>query len=64
MSNNVSFLTLGCAKNESDRRSNAEDLIRAGYSIVDIADSADVIVVNTCSLFSRLSKKALMPYLK
>ena len=49
MSKNVSFLTLGCAKNESDSARMQEDLIRAGYSIVDINDPADVIVVNTCS---------------
>ena len=39
MSKNVSFLTLGCAKNESDSARMQEDLIRAGYSIVDIAFS-------------------------
>ena len=49
MSKNVSFLTLGCAKNESDSARMQQHLIRAGYSIVDISESADVIVVNTCS---------------
>lgn len=59
MSNNVSFLTLGCAKNESDSARMQEDLIRAGYSIVDIADSADVIVVNTCSFIQSAIEESL-----
>ena len=36
-----------------------EDLIRAGYSIVDIADSADVIVVNTCSFIQSAIEESL-----
>lgn len=59
MSKNVSFLTLGCAKNESDSARMQEDLIRAGYSIVDIADSADVIVVNTCSFIQPAIEESL-----
>ncbi len=59
MSKNVSFLTLGCAKNESDSARMQEDLIRAGYSIVDIADSADVIVVNTCSFIQSAIEESL-----
>ncbi len=59
MSKNVSFLTLGCAKNESDSAKMQEDLIRAGYSIVDIADSADVIVVNTCSFIQSAIEESL-----
>ena len=59
MSKNVSFLTLGCAKNESDSARMQEDLIRAGYSIVDIADFADVIVVNTCSFIQSAIEESL-----
>lgn len=59
MSKNVSFLTLGCAKNESDSARMQEDLIQAGYSIVDIADSADVIVVNTCSFIQSAIEESL-----
>ena len=59
MSKNVSFLTLGCAKNESDSARMQEDLIQAGYSIVDIADSADIIVVNTCSFIQSAIEESL-----
>lgn len=59
MSKNVSFLTLGCAKNESDSARMQEDLIRAGYSIVDINDPADVIVVNTCSFIRSAIEESL-----
>ena len=59
MSKNVSFLTLGCAKNESDSARMQQDLIRAGYSIVDISEPADVIVVNTCSFIRSAIEESL-----
>ncbi len=47
---NVAFVTLGCAKNEVDS-DRMRALIEAdpALSIVDDADDADVIIVNTCS---------------
>lgn len=59
MSKNVSFLTLGCAKNESDSARMQQDLIRAGYSIVDISEPADAIVVNTCSFIRSAIEESL-----
>lgn len=49
MSNTVAFLTLGCAKNEVDTADMQEALVCAGFDIVDINDSADAIVINTCA---------------
>ncbi len=47
---NIAFVTLGCAKNEVDS-DRMRALIEAdpALSIVDDADAADVIIVNTCS---------------
>lgn len=49
MPNTVAFLTLGCAKNEVDTADMQEALVCAGFDIVDINDSADAIVINTCA---------------
>lgn len=59
MSKNVSFLTLGCAKNESDSARMQQDLIRAGYSIVSMEEPSDVIVVNTCSFIQSAIEESL-----
>lgn len=59
MSKNVSFLTLGCAKNESDSARMQQDLIRAGYSIVSMEEPCDVIVVNTCSFIQSAIEESL-----
>ncbi len=45
----VFFLTLGCAKNEVDSEDMARLLREAGFQVVDDIDSADAVVVNTCS---------------
>lgn len=49
MPNKIAFLTLGCAKNEVDSAQMQEDLVRAGYEIVDTDSSYDALVINTCS---------------
>ena len=59
MTKNVSFLTLGCAKNESDSAKMQQDLIRAGYSIVELEQQSDVIVVNTCSFIQSAIEESL-----
>ena len=59
MAKNVSFLTLGCAKNESDSAKMQQELIRAGYSIVDLEQQSDVIVVNTCSFIQSAIEESL-----
>ena len=45
----VSFVTLGCAKNEVDTDKMQARLTHAGFAVVDDASSADLIVVNTCA---------------
>lgn len=59
MPKNVSFLTLGCAKNEVDSASMQQRLIEAGYRIVEIDEEPDCIVVNTCSFIQPAIEESL-----
>lgn len=59
MTKKVSFLTLGCAKNESDSARMQQELVRAGYSVVDLEEPSDVIVVNTCSFIQSAIEESL-----
>ncbi len=59
MAKNVSFLTMGCAKNESDSAHMQQDLIRAGYNVVPLQEPSDVIVVNTCSFIQSAIEESL-----
>lgn len=49
MPKQIAFLTLGCAKNEVDSAQMQEDLVCAGFEIVDIESSYDALVINTCT---------------
>ena len=44
------FETLGCKLNFAESSALAKDLIQAGYTRVDLHQSPDVLVVNTCSV--------------
>jgi len=44
----IAFLTLGCARNEVDSDELAGRLQADGYVLVDDADDADAVMVNTC----------------
>ena len=46
----VAFHTLGCKLNFSETRTIARQLIAAGYKRVDFKESADVYIINTCSV--------------
>ena len=45
----VFFVSLGCPKNQVDSELMLGDLAAHDYKVVDSADDADVLVVNTCS---------------
>ena len=55
----VSFITLGCAKNEVDTDKMQARLIGAGHVIVDDATQADVVVVNTCAFLTSAVDESL-----
>ncbi len=50
--------TFGCQMNVHDSEQMAQILSDAGYVKVDDADSADIIIVNTCSVREKAAQKA------
>jgi ribosomal protein S12 methylthiotransferase len=56
---NVAVLTLGCARNEVDSEELAGRLDAGGWSLVEDADSADVVLVNTCGFIESAKKDSI-----
>lgn len=54
----VSFCTLGCKVNAYDSAFMQELFIKNGYTVVDFGESADIAVVNTCTVTSVADKKS------
>ena len=54
----VAFHTLGCKVNIYETEAMQELMQRAGYSIVDFNDKADIYVVNTCSVTNMADRKS------
>lgn len=63
MGKQVSFLTLGCAKNEVDTAQMQKQLIAAGYEIVDVDAPCDAIVLNTCSFIQPAIEESIEAFL-
>ena len=55
----ISFVTMGCAKNEVDSAAMARALSGAGYAVVEDVEGADVIVINTCSFIQAATEESL-----
>lgn len=55
----VHMVTMGCAKNEVDSANMAERLLEAGCILVDQPESADCIIVNTCSFIQAATEESL-----
>ena len=55
----VSFITMGCAKNEVDSDHMAQRLTDAGYCIVEDPETADVVIVNTCSFIQAATEESI-----
>lgn len=55
----VSFVTMGCAKNEVDTEHMATRLMQAGYALVDDPEAADVVIVNTCSFIQAATEESI-----
>ncbi|MDP9068302.1 MAG: tRNA (N(6)-L-threonylcarbamoyladenosine(37)-C(2))-methylthiotransferase MtaB [Actinomycetota bacterium] len=56
MSQTVAFTTLGCRLNQAESDSMAEELAGCGLSIAGDGESADVVVVNTCTVTREATK--------
>ena len=55
----VHFVSLGCPKNRVDSEVMLGVAARAGYSLADEPDAADVIVVNTCGFIGEAKKESI-----
>ena len=53
----ASFHTLGCRLNQAETAIMAKSLKSAGYEIVDFGHSADVTVINTCTVTEQADAK-------
>ena len=53
----VAFYTLGCKLNFSETSTIARDLKDKGFDCVDFSDSADMYVINTCSVTENADKR-------
>ncbi len=59
MSRNVGMISLGCPKNQIDAEIMLKKLIDAGYLLVQEADKADIIIVNTCGFIEDSKKESI-----
>ena len=55
----VAFITMGCAKNEVDSNRMLARLTSAGYSASNDPESADVVIVNTCSFIQAATEESI-----
>ncbi len=53
------MVTLGCARNEVDSEELAGRLAAEGYQLVDDADGADAVLVNTCGFIETAKKDSV-----
>src|SRR3984885_13811646 len=57
MNKKVAFYTLGCKLNYSETSTIGRLFNQAGFSTVDLVDTPDVYVINTCSVTEHADKK-------
>ena len=55
----VFLKTYGCQMNERDSEQVAQMLVARGYEMTEVADEADVVLLNTCSVRDMAEQKAL-----
>lgn len=56
MNKTVAFFTLGCKLNFSETSTIGNEFLKNGFSIVDYENSADVYVINTCTVTENAEK--------
>ena len=57
--NRVALVTLGCARNDVDSDELASRLAADGWQLVDAADDADAVIVNTCGFVEAAKKDSI-----
>src|ERR1700712_1930308 len=55
----VALLTLGCARNDVDSEELAARLEAGGFALVDDAESAEAVLVNTCGFVEQAKKDSV-----
>ncbi len=55
----ILYVTLGCAKNEVDTDRMRSLLNAAGYAEVNDSDSADLVIINTCSFLASATSESI-----
>jgi ribosomal protein S12 methylthiotransferase len=59
VSRSVALVTLGCARNEVDSEELAARLEAGGWQVVDDADAADAVMVNTCGFVEAAKRDSI-----
>ncbi|MBQ9890328.1 MAG: tRNA (N(6)-L-threonylcarbamoyladenosine(37)-C(2))-methylthiotransferase MtaB [Firmicutes bacterium] len=59
----VAFYTLGCKVNQYETQAVAQEFMRHGYVVVEESETADVYVVNSCSV-TRMADRKSRQYLR
>lgn len=59
MDKKIGMVSLGCPKNQVDAEIMLKKLIDAGYILVQEADKADVVIVNTCGFIEDSKKESI-----
>jgi ribosomal protein S12 methylthiotransferase RimO len=59
VSRSVALVTLGCARNDVDSEELAGRLEAAGWQVVDDADGADAVMVNTCGFVEAAKRDSI-----
>ncbi|MGC6430973.1 MAG: tRNA (N(6)-L-threonylcarbamoyladenosine(37)-C(2))-methylthiotransferase MtaB [Jejuia sp.] len=57
MNKKVAFFTLGCKLNFSETSTIARSFVNEGFDRVDFSESADIYVINTCSVTENADKR-------
>jgi threonylcarbamoyladenosine tRNA methylthiotransferase MtaB len=58
MKGTVAFKTLGCRLNQSETDSLVTDFYHAGYQITDFNKTADIYIINSCTVTGQSDKKS------
>ena len=59
----IAFHTLGCKLNFSETATISRDFLRHGFEKVNYKDTADIYVLNTCTVTENADKEARTPFL-
>lgn len=59
MDKKIGMVSLGCPKNQVDAEIMLKKLIDAGYILVQEADKADIVIVNTCGFIEDSKKESI-----